>query len=292
MTGEMPPVGIVAGSGRLPFLIAAGIRKANRRVAMVALRGFASERLVDSADEFTWSGLTRLGRWISFFHANNVSEATLIGGVRKRVMYSPLRVLRHLPDFRTAVLWYSKLRTDKRDNAVLLGVAGELRSEGIELVSTVKYCSEHLSDEGLMTAQSVPRSAAADVEFGWRIAMGSANLDIGQSVAVKERDIIAVEAMEGTDAMIRRSGRLCRSGGWTMVKVARANQDMRFDVPTVGPKTIARLKDARCICLVLEADRTIIADKPATLALADKLKIAVVGKRRQRSDDECAQLQP
>jgi len=187
--------------------------------------------------------------------------------------------VRYIPDLMTVRMWYSTLRGDKRDNKVLLAVADVFRREGIELVSSVKYCKEHLADEGLMTHTPVPRGAEGDVEFGWRIARASADLDIGQSIAVKERDIIAVEAMEGTDAMIRRTGRVCRVGGWTMVKVARPKQDMRFDVPTVGPSTLRNLKDAKCICLVVEAGRTLIVDKPATLALADRLKIAVVGKR-------------
>jgi DUF1009 family protein len=278
MDGGEGPVGVVAGTGRLPFLVAAGVLKASRPLVIVALRGLGSRRLADIADAFTWSGLARMGKWISFFHAHGVREAILIGGVRKQDMYLPLRLLRHIPDLRTARLWYGTLRKDKRDNAVLNGVADEFRKEGIELVGSVKYCREHLADEGLMTRTPVPRNAQEDVEFGWRIARSSAELDVGQAVAVKERDIIAVEAMEGTDAMIRRAGRVCRVGGWTMVKVARPGQDMRFDVPTVGPHTIRHLRDAGCKCLVLEAARTLIVDKPATLALADRLKIAVVGK--------------
>ncbi len=277
MAGELSPIGIIAGSGRPPFLVAAGVRKAGRRVAIVGLRGMASRRLVDQADTFTWSGVTRIGRWISFFHAQGVREAIMIGGAPKREMYLPLRLLRYVPDLRTARMWYGKLRNDKRDNAVLLAASDELRSEGIELMSSVKYCKEHLADDGPMTAIQLPRDLQEDVEFGWRIARASADLDIGQSVGVKERDIIAVEAMEGTDAMIRRAGRLCRVGGWTMVKVARPNQDMRFDVPTIGPHTMRNLKDAGCACLVVEAGRTLIVDKPATLVLAEKLKIAVIG---------------
>jgi len=279
MVETQRPVGMVAGSGRMPFLLASGIRNAGRPVAMVALKGFASKRVTELADVFTWSGVTRLGSWISFFRRNCVAEAVLIGGVRKRDMYLPLRVLRYIPDLRTAILWYVKLRKDKRDNAVLLATAEELHSAGVELVSSVKYCREHLSGVGLMTSKSVPPGAQKDIDFGWRIARASADLDIGQSVAVREGDIIAVEAMEGTDAMIRRAGRVCRAGGWTMVKVARPNQDMRFDVPTVGPKTIQNLKDAGCRCLVLEASKTVIVDKTITLKLADKLGIAVVGRK-------------
>jgi DUF1009 family protein len=220
-----------------------------------------------------------MGNWLATLRRAGAAEAVMIGGVKKGEIYSPLRLLRYIPDIRTAWLWYVRVRKDKRDNAVLLAVADELKKEGIELVSSVKYCPEHLADEGLMTQTTVPRGAEQDVEFGWRIARASADLDIGQAIAVKERDIIAVEAIEGTDAMICRAGELCRVGGWTLIKVARPDQDMRFDVPTVGPATIRNLRDARCACLVVEAGKTVIVDKPDTLALADKLGIAVFGKR-------------
>lgn len=280
---EREPVGLIAGQGRPPFLAARGMRAAGRKVVIVGLRGFASRRLAQLADEFVWCGVTRIGQWLAALRSAGVREAVMIGAVAKRRIYTPLRLLRYIPDLRTARLWYVRLRKDKRDNALLLAVADELRTEGIELVSCVKYCKEHLAEEGLMTRTPLPGGAEADAAFGWRIARASAALDIGQSIAVKERDIIAVEAVEGTDAMIRRAGRLCRVGGWTLVKVARPKQDMRFDVPTIGPHTIRHLKDARCACLVVEAGKTMIVDKPATLAVADKLGIAILGKR---ADDE------
>ena len=281
---RLPPVGLIAGSGRVPFLVANGVRKANKRLVVVALRGAASPRLKDLADVFDWRGVTRLGTWISTFQRHGVHEAVMIGGVRKRDMYSRLRVLRYIPDWRGACLWYRRTRKDKRANAILLAVADELRRDGIELVSSVQYCREHLADEGLMTRTPVPRVAENDVEFGWRIARASADLDIGQSIAVKERDIIAVEAIEGTDAMIQRAGEVCRIGGWTMIKVARPNQDMRVDVPTIGPQTLRNLKQAKCVCLVVEAGKTLIVDKPATLAVADRFKIAVIGKRAEADE--------
>ena len=271
-------VGLIAGGGRPPFLVANRLREAGKRVVIFGLRGAASVRLKDYGDDFRWVGITRIGSWVKAMKSFGITEAVMIGSVPKREIYSPFRVLRYIPDIRTARMWYLKLRKDKRDNAVLLAVAEELREEGIELVSLVKYLKEHLADEGLMTRTAVPRGVEEDVEFGWRIARASAALDIGQSIAVKERDIIAVEAMEGTDEMIRRAGRVCRVGGWTMVKVARPNQDMRFDLPTVGPSTIRNLREAKCVCMVLEAARTLIVDKPATLALADKMGVAVIGK--------------
>ena len=279
MNGDIQPVGLIAGSGRLPFLVARGVLNERRPLVVVGFRGLASVRLKDLATDFIWGNITRIGYWLGALRKRGVHEAVMIGGVKKKEIYSPLRILRYIPDLRTARLWYLRIRKDRRDNAILLAVADELRKEGIEVVSSVKYCREHLADEGLMTQAPVPRGVEEDVEFGWRIARASADLDIGQSIAVKERDIIAVEAMEGTDAMIRRAGRVCRVGGWTLVKVARPKQDMRFDVPTVGPGTMRNLKDAKCVCLVIEAGKTLIVDKPATLALADRLKIAVVGKR-------------
>ena len=280
----MAPVGLIAGHGRPPFLAANGIRAAGRRLVIVGLKGLASPWLMGRAEDSTWCGLARMGGWIRALRKWGVKEAVMIGSVRKREMYSPWRLLRYVPDLRSVRLWYFKVRKDKRDNAVLRAVAEELMNEGIELTSSVQYCAEHLASEGLMTRTPVPRGAEEDVKFGWRIAKASADLDIGQTLAVRERDIIAVEAMEGTDAMIRRAGRLCRAGGWTMVKVARSHQDMRFDVPTVGPGTLRNLKNSRCACLAVEAGRTLIVDKPATLELADQLGIAVIGIRAENLD--------
>jgi DUF1009 family protein len=280
MADKGEPVGLIAGSGRTPFLVAKGIKKAGRQLIVVGLKGHVSSRLEDLADAFHWGTPTRINQWLRVFKSHGVREAIMIGGVRKKEMYSPMRLLRNIPDIRTARLWYFQVRKDKRDNAVLMAVVDELRTQGVELVSCVKYCEEYLADQGVMTTNlPVPPGVQADVEFGWRIARASADLDIGQAIAIKERTIIAVEAIEGTDAMIRRAGRVCRVGGWTLIKVARPKQDMRFDVPTVGPSTIRNLRDAKCVCLVLEAGRTMIVDKPTTLALAEKLKISVIGKK-------------
>ncbi|KPK83998.1 MAG: hypothetical protein AMJ81_06820 [Phycisphaerae bacterium SM23_33] len=279
MTDPDEPVGLIAGSGRVPVLVAQGVRRQGRRLVVVALRGQADPALRDLAQHFDWAGVTRLGRWIKLLRRRGVRRAVMVGGVRKADMYSPLRLLRYVPDFRTARLWYRTLRHDRRDHTVLSAVTELLAREGIQLVSSVKYCVEHLATEGLMTRTPLPRGAEADAELGFRIARASAQLDVGQAVAVKDGDIIAVEAIEGTDRMIARAGQLCPRGGWTLVKVARPGQDMRFDVPAVGPETIRRLKDAGAACLVLEAQHTLIVDKPDTLKLADELGIAVLGKR-------------
>lgn len=272
-------IGLIAGAGRLPMLVADGILADQHRLAVVGFKGFASPHLAGLADAFTWAGLLRLGGWIRFLQRQGVHRAVMIGSVRKGDMYLPFRVLRYLPDRRAMKLWYGRLRKDKRDHAALLAIADELKREGIELISSVEYCKEQLASDGVMTKVQPSAHVLRDIEFGWPIVRASADLDIGQALAVKERDIIAVEAIEGTDAMIRRAGELCKNGRWTLIKVARPNQDMRFDVPTIGPDTLRNLAQYRCACVVLETDKTLIADKPATLALADKLGIAVVGKR-------------
>ncbi|HNX27330.1 MAG TPA: UDP-2,3-diacylglucosamine diphosphatase LpxI [Phycisphaerae bacterium] len=277
---ELEKIGIIAGGGRMPFLVARGIRDANGRPVIAALDGYASQRLPGEciADEdFAWVGLTRIGQWIKHFRRHGVTQVVMIGYVHKREMYHRWRLLKYIPDLRTALIWYCKVRRDKRDNSVLLATAEELAKEGITLVSDTLYAQQHVAAAGVLTRRQPSSSVAADMEFGWKIAKASAELDIGQAIAVKERDIIAVEAVEGTDAMIQRAGSLCKSGGWTMIKVARPNQDMRFDVPTIGPATVKNLVAAGCACLVVQADKTMIADMPQTLELADKLGLVIVG---------------
>ena len=276
------PVAVISGSGRLPFMVTEGVQRAGRKAVVLAFRGTADPALKALADDYAKIGVVRIGGWIRAMKRRGISEAVMVGGVKKREMYKRFRWLSYVPDWKTLRLWYDRSnKPDYRDQSLLMLLVKVLAEEGIELVSSAKYCEEHLAHEGVMTQTGIPPKSAADVEFGWRIARASADLDIGQSLAVKEEDIIAVEAVEGTDAMIRRAGELCRKGKWTMIKVARPNQDMRLDVPTIGPDTLRHLKDAKCVCLVVEAEKTLIVDKPDTLALADELGIAVMGRRAE-----------
>jgi DUF1009 family protein len=157
-------------------------------------------------------------------------------------------------------------------------LADELASGGIILENSIMYCKEHLASEGVMTGAQVRASVEGDIEFGWQIVKKLGELDIGQAVAVKEKEVIAVEAIEGTAAMIERAGRLCRSGGWTLIKVSKPQQDMRFDVPCVGPDTIRSLAQNGGKYLVVEAEKTIVIDKPQTIELANKLGITILGR--------------
>jgi len=203
----------------------------------------------------------------------------MVGRVAKTKLYAPWRIVRYLPDWRALRVYYWRLRgKPKLSPGLLRALADELASGGITLEDSTMYCKEHLATEGLMTSASRGASANADIEFGWQMVKKIADLGVGQAIAVKEQEVIAVEALEGTAAMIERAGRLCKSGNWTLLKASKPDQDMRLDVPCVGPKTIKSLAENRARCLVVEAGRTIIIDKPETISLADQLGIAVLGR--------------
>lgn len=273
-----PPVGLIAGQGRLPVLVAQGIRASGRSVACVGLAGQFDQELPGLCDRFASAGVARLGRWVRLLERWGVREAVMIGRVRKASMYEPLRLLRQLPDWRTIRLWYGVLRHDRRSAALLTAVADELAHEGVTLVDSTQYIQQCLASEGVLTRRRPTAEQAADADFGWPLLLGMTRLGVGQAVAVKEREVVAVEAIEGTDAMIQRAGGLCRVGGWSLLKAAGADQDMRFDVPTVGLGTIENLHKQRAGCLVVQAGKVLLADKQEMLDLADRCGIAVVGR--------------
>ena len=276
----LAPLGLVAGEGEFPKLVARGARAQGRRVAIVALRGSADPRLRELADRFCWRGVVRLGSWIRAFRRAGCQEIIMAGRVRKAEMFAGprwLQWLQYLPDLTSIRVWYFRAR-DKRNDTLLGAVADELQRRGLTLVDSTKYCPEALAPEGVITPFEPSRAVLDDVDFAWPLAKQIAALDIGQSVAVKEREIIAVEAIEGTDRLIERAGQLCPAGGWTLVKVAKPNQDMRFDVPTIGPNTIEKLKEARAAALIIEASKTLILEREKTLALAAQCSIALIGR--------------
>jgi DUF1009 family protein len=257
--------------------VARGARAAGHQVVCAALSGSAWPELERECDRFHWVGVTRLGQWIRVLRRGGCTEAIMVGRVAKSRMYDRWRYFRYIPDVRTARMWFTKLRHDKRPKAVLTALAEELAGEGITLIDSTKYCADHLATPGVMTRTQPSESQWADVRAGWTIASNISRMDIGQSIAIFNRDVIAVEALEGTNAMIERAGSLCRVGGWTLVKVSNSDRDMRMDVPTVGTTTIEKLREHRAGCLVLEAGKTILLEKQKVLELADRFRIAVVG---------------
>jgi len=271
-------LGLIAGEGRLPFLVASGVKAEGLRVICVGLAETAEPALADEVDVFYRVGLARPGSWIRKLRKHGVTRTVMVGRVAKSRLFTPWRILRYLPDWRALRIYYWRLRgKDKLTDSVLCAIADELASGGIVLENSTMYCKEHLATAGVMTERQRPSSVGGDIEFGWQIAKKLGELDIGQAIAVKEREVIAVEAIEGTAKMIERAGEFCRSGGWTLIKTSKPNQDMRFDVPCVGPETIRSLAQNGGKCLVVEAGKTIIIDKPETIKLADKLGITILG---------------
>lgn len=261
---------LIAGSGRFPFMVAEGARAGRVRVIGLGLRGMADPGLRPLCDHWHWTGLARLGHWLRAASRYRADEVILAGSVRKADMYGRFRLIAFLPDWTSFKLWFFELR-DKRNDAVLGAVAEAFRRRGIPMEPCVKYCAEHLSPPGLLTHRAPAPSHEADIAFGLPPAREIGRLDIGQAIAVKERDVIAVEAIEGTDRMIERAGALCPRGGWILIKLAKPNQDMRFDVPTVGPDTIRNLARHKAAGVVIEAGRTVLIDKEETVRLADTL---------------------
>jgi DUF1009 family protein len=270
-------MGLIAGQGEVPLLQARGMRAAGMRVACVGLAEQYDPRLPAECDFFASVGVIRLGQWARKLRKWGARHAVMVGGVRKARIYEPMRLLRQMPDWRALRLWYRVLKRDKRNQTLLAAVAEELAQGGIELVDTTVFIPEHLASAGVMTQTQPSARQWQDIRFAWPILQQLNSLDIGQAVAVKEGDVIAVEAIEGTDAMIDRAGSLCKSGRWVLAKGADAQKDRRFDVPTVGEATIERLKTQGCQCLALTADQVVLVEKNQVLAAADAAGIAVVG---------------
>ncbi len=284
--GTAPPIGLLAGEGELPRLVARNVRAAGRQLVVVALRGCADPALREQAAAFYWRGIAQLGRWIRAFRRHGVTEVVMVGRVRKSTMFAGprwLQWLRYVPDLTSIRVWYGRTR-DKRNDTLLCAVADEMSRRGLTMIDSTRYIPEALAPEGVLTPQGVqplasaPRRMLDAAEFAWPLLRQIAGMDIGQALAVKEREIIAVEAIEGTDRLIARAGELCPQGGWTLLKIAKPNQDMRFDVPTIGPTTIENLHQARAAGIVVEAGKTIILQREQTLARAAALRIVVIGR--------------
>jgi DUF1009 family protein len=269
-------VGLIAGGGRLPVLVAEGLRVAGARVCGVGLRGHYDDQLPARCDDFSIAGVFRIGRWIRVLRRHGVREAVVVGNVSKARMHDPLRVFRQMPDWRAVQIWYRRLRADRRNAAVLAAVADALADNGVTVVDSTTYVPDHLAQEGVMTASGLSDEQEADVSKGWQLLRRLVSLDIGQALAIRHRTVIAIESLEGTDAMIDRAGRL-NGQGWTLLKGPSEDHDMRFDVPVIGTATIERLAGAGGGCVALRAGRVIMIDKPAIVAAADRAGIAIVG---------------
>ncbi|MFG0258144.1 MAG: LpxI family protein [Phycisphaerales bacterium JB043] len=274
------PIGLIAGQGALPLHTARGMRAAGRRVCCVGLSGQFDPELRNECDRFRAVGLFRVGQWIRALRRMDVHEAVMIGRVGKTTMHDPWRFVRYVPDIRTLRLWYKRLRHDHRTPAILGAIAQELASGGIDLIDSTRYIPEHLARGGVMTRTQPGPLQRGDIEFGWSLLNKSIELGIGQSIAVCERDVIAVEAVEGTTRMIERAGALCHKRPWTLMKTSGPDHDRRSDVPTIGQDTIRAMHECGGRCIAVGEGDVIIVERDKTIELADELGIAIVGIAR------------
>ncbi len=275
MTAARQPVGLIAGAGRFPFAFAEKARSVGLPVVCVGVADMADPALAELCTEFHWLKRLSLGFILRTFRRGRVGRWAMAGKFHKHVLFRPWKWVRLLPDWRAARFWL-RARLDNKDDTLLLALIREFEREGMSCVSALDLCPELLVTAGLLTRRKPTDREMTDVRFGWTLAKEMGRLDVGQSVAVRERAVLAVEAIEGTDKCIARAGELCGRNAFAVVKVAKPQQDMRFDVPTVGEQTIETMKAAGATVLGIEAGKTILLDVAKTLALADRYGIAVV----------------
>ena len=272
--------GLIAGNGRFPFLVVEGAKKQGASLAVVAIKEETDKFIEDVAEKVVWVGIGQLGRMISFFKKEGVEKAIMAGQVKHVQIFSGA-----LPDFRMVkMLWNLPQRNT---DALIGGIADEMSKEGIELIDSTYFIQDSLANEGVLTKRKPDENELANIEYGLRIANEIARLDLGQTIVVRAKACVAIEAMEGTDACIKRAGGLAK-GKLTVIKVAKPNQDMRFDVPVVGVPTVNTMIAAGATCLCLTAGKTLVFDREEMLALANRNKIAIVAVHNETISDEPA----
>jgi UDP-2,3-diacylglucosamine hydrolase len=272
-------IGLLAAWGRFPLLVAEALRRQDYHVSCIAVADLADPSLRNICNDFEWLGWGRLGKAIKFFRRCGVENATMAGKFHKALLYQPGVWLRHLPDWKAVTTFYRYFVTHTRDNKddTLLGaLADAFAAEGIVFHPATDYAPELLVPSGQIAGRPPSANQLDDIDFGWQVAKQLGALDIGQSVCVKDKGVIAVEAVEGTDLCILRAGELCKKGGFTVVKVAKPQQDMRFDVPTVGVKTLRTMVAAGAKVLAIEGGRTILLDDEEFREFASYHKLSIV----------------
>ncbi|MCI5218657.1 MAG: LpxI family protein [Candidatus Electrothrix sp. LOE2] len=269
------PIGLIAGGGQFPLLFAQAARERKRRVVAVCHQHETRTELEHHADVSCWVKLGQLGKIIRFFHEQGVRETVFCGTITKTRIFRDI-----LPDFKGLSLW-SKI--DRRlDDAILRAIAGALEEEGIKVLASTCYLDYLFFPKGILGKRKPSREQLADIQFGWRIAREIGRLDIGQCVVVREGAVLAVEAIEGTDAAIRRGGELAGSGA-VVVKMKKPGQDFRFDLPATGTETIRTLASVKGAVLAVEAGQSLLFDREAMIAAADRAGIVVVGVEENKN---------
>jgi DUF1009 family protein len=260
--------GLIAGNGEFPFLVLEGARSRGIEMAVIAIREEAAPALEQVAKRLHWISLGELSRGIELLHQEGVKYAVMAGQVKHSKIFSSIR-----PDWRLAKLLFS-LPT-KNTDSLIGAVARVLEVEGIELVDSTRFLGPLLPAEGVLTQRAPDANEIADIEYGRQIARQIAGLDLGQTVIVCARACVAVEAMEGTDETIERAARIAGGQRLVVVKVSKPRQDMRFDVPVVGVKTIEVMRRSNATALAIDAHRTLLFERDALVLAADQASIAI-----------------
>jgi len=272
--------GLIAGNGRFPFMVVEGARRAGVSLSVAAIREETDPRLEQEVERLTWVSIGQLGKLIRFFKGEGVHKAIMAGQVKHVQIFSGA-----VPDARMLKML---LKLPRRNTTSLIGaVADELASDGIDLIDSTVFLQDQLPSPGNLTVREPNATERADIEYGLEIAHDMARLDLGQTIVVRGKACVAIEAMEGTDETIRRAGELLRNeqksirsrltgGALTVLKLSKPDQDMRFDVPVVGIPTIEVMLRAGATCLCLSAGKTLMFDRDQMISLANKNKIAIV----------------
>jgi len=262
-------IGIIAGGGQFPRLFAKAAHSQGLKVYAAAHHGETDESLADQVERLEWVKLGQLGKIIDFFKQNGVKKTVFIGSITKTNIFRDVR-----PDLKGLGLW-NKINI-KQDDAILRAVADRLEKDDIEVVASAGYVPELLFPKGIITKKKPSKDQTNDIVFGWKIARSLGNLDIGQCVVVRNQTVLAVEAIEGTDAAIRRGGTLGKEKA-VVVKLRKPNQDLRFDLPAVGMKTIDSMKEVHAAVLAVEAKYALFFDRESVIEAADNAGIIIVG---------------
>lgn len=262
-------IGLIAGNGRFPIIFADNARKLGYHVSAVAHEGETEPELASHVDRIHWVKIGQLNKLIKAFKEDGVQQAVMLGGIKKTHVFTTLR-----PDFRTLAL-ATRLALWKDDD-ILRELAKELEQEGIVICESTFGLEGILVEEGPLTARTPSEKEWEDIRYGWDVAEAIGRLDIGQCVVIKDRVVVAVEAVEGTDEAIKRGGDLAKDGA-VVVKRSKPQQDMRFDLPAVGPRTIEVMASVKASVLAIEAGRTILLDREIMLEKAKSARIAIVG---------------
>lgn len=264
--------GLLAGNGRFPFLVLDAARSQGIEMVVAAIKEETFPELAQHAKTIEWLHIGQLGKLIKFFQREGVTHALMAGQVKHNQIFSGA-----IPDFRMVKMLAGLLT--KNTNSLIGAVTKELASEGITVIDSTSFLTPLLAPNGVLTTRSVNEKEQADIDYGIEVACEVARLDLGQTIVVSDRAVVAVEAMEGTDATILRAATLVNGRPLTVVKVAKPNQDMRFDVPVVGRPTIETMIKAKATAISITAEKTLIFEREEMLYLANKNQIAIIGTK-------------